>query len=82
MDGRRNSAHNILETLNKQEIYRYKYKVANGTISESDRKKIIMLNEHKFYQKIIMKYRIMIIRAKISYEASLKLMTIQELIVS
>ena len=81
MDGRRDSAKHILSTLNRQEIQRFKYKVSDGTIKEQDKRKIIQLNEHKFYQKIMMKYKIMTIRSKISYIACLNMMTIKELIV-
>lgn len=81
MDGSRDSAKKILDTLNKQNIQTYKYKVSDGTIKPNDVKKIIACNEHKFYQKVLMKYKIMTIRGKISYIACLKMMTIKELIV-
>lgn len=62
MDGQKNSAKKLLEVLNNQEINRYRTKVSDGTISDADKLKIERLNEHKFYQKIMMKYRIMTIR--------------------
>ena len=81
MDGSRNSAKPLLDALNKQEIEKYQYKVSNGTILDEEVQKIKQLNEHKFYNKILMKYKIMKVRAKISYIACLKYMTITELIV-
>lgn len=80
MDGRRDSAKHILDALNKQEVQRYKYQVSDGTIEDKEKNKIIQLNEHRFFQKIMMKYKIMTVRAKISYIACLNFMTIKELI--
>ena len=41
VDGRKDSAKPILETLNKQEINRFQFKVNNGLITDKDKQKII-----------------------------------------
>jgi len=81
MDGNRDSAVGLLEALNKQELRAYKAKFQRNTISKLSERKIIQANEHNVYQRILMKYKIMVVRAKISYIACQKSLTIKELIV-
>lgn len=51
-------------------------------ISESIKYNIKQTNEHKVFSKVYFKYMLLKVRAKISYMAFIKRMTIAELLVS
>jgi hypothetical protein len=75
MDGKRDSANKILAAIYKDSDR----KVGNKKLSQVE---IIASNEHHLFQKVMMKYKVMRIRAKISFMALQKRMTIYELFIS
>lgn len=79
VDGSRNSAVPYLEALNKQSLKAFKELNGYETIKKSKEVKILQENEHFIANRVFLKYKIMKIRAKISYMAFEKRMTIAEL---
>ena len=82
IDGKRGSANQILEVMNNESVEHYKKKNNRRRIEESVRLKIIQRNEHKVFHQTYLKYVIMRVRAKISFIALERRMTIVELIAS
>lgn len=82
LDGRKDTATGIIQALNKQSIREYQIKFKRDGISKYSEHKLMQTNEYNFFQKIFMKYKIMTIRAKISFMALEKCMTVVELVVS
>ena len=69
IDGIKGSSIKILEVLNKQRIKILRKKQKNGKISTDEKHKMTMKNEYNLYSKVMLKYKIMRIRNKISYIA-------------
>ena len=82
LDGNRDSANGILELMNKKSILDYKHSTGKSLISDSVMYNIKQTNEHTLFRKIYLKYMIMRIRAKISFMALEKRMTIVELLIT
>ena len=81
MDGNRGSANNLLEAMNKQSIKDHRERTGKRLISDSVMYHIKQTNEHKLFRKVYLKYLVMKIRAKISFMALEKRMTVVELII-
>ena len=79
IDGIRGTAEGILKTLNRQSEKEYKIKHKKKYISECMMLSIKTTNEHKVFRKVYIKYLIMRVRAKISFMALVKRLTIVEL---
>ena len=79
LDGEKGSANKLLDLMNETSMEDYKVKHKRDVISESVRLRIIHINEHKVFRKTFMKYLIMRVRAKISFMALSKRMTVLEL---
>jgi len=68
----------VIEALNEQSIKEYKNKFGKDSIKKSKEIEIIRANEYNIYNKVILKYKIMKMRLKISFTALLKNMTVPE----
>lgn len=79
IDGNRNSANGLLNLLNRAAIEKYKRDHKKGLISKSVEQKIEQTNENSLFRKIHLKFIIMRVRAKISYMAFIRRMTVLEL---
>jgi hypothetical protein len=79
MDGRRGTAEKMLDLMNRQSFD--EYQCCNGVtiVPDSVRRNLVQKNEHILYRKVYMKYLILKVRAKISYMAFIKKMTVIEL---
>ena len=82
VDGNRNSASRLLETMNKQSKRDYLIETGKSLVSESVLYNIKQTNEHRLFRKVYLKYLIMRIRAKISFMALERRMTVVELIIA
>lgn len=82
IDGYRGTADPVLEVLNKQSTMEYLKKNNRDRVSESVRLRLIQTNEHYLFRKVYIKFLIMRVRAKISFMALSKRMTIVELFAS
>ena len=82
LDGSKGTANAFLEKANKKSIKEYLKRTKRDHISESARLAIVAENEHKIFRKVYMKYLIMRVRAKISFTALMKRMTIIELFIT
>ena len=82
LDGRKGTANKILDVLNEQTFEKYKQANNKVHIEESIKRQMILENEHMVFKKVYLKYLILKIRAKISYIAFVKKMTIVELFAS
>lgn len=69
IDGNKGSSVKILEVLNKQRIKILRQKQKNGKISTDEKHYLTLKNEYNLYRKVMLKYKIMRIRNKISYIA-------------
>jgi len=78
-DGNKDSASNILYALNKQDEKKYMKDKKASFVSDYIKYSIKIANEHKIFRKVYVKYLMLRIRAKISYMAFAKRMTIVEL---
>jgi len=65
--------------MNKQSEDEYRKATQKLLISESVQQRIKQTNEHNLFRKVYLKYIILRVRAKISYIAMKKRMTIVEL---
>ena len=79
MDGCRGSADKLLELMQKEGEEAYMKGENKNFISDSVKAKIKQSNEHKVFSKVYFKYLMLKIRAKISFLAFQKRMTIAEL---
>ena len=80
LDGNRGSAIRALEAMNKQAIKDFlTQRRGRATVPESRQHQIMATNEFKVFRKVCLKYAIMRIRAKISYEAMMQQKTVCEL---
>ena len=79
IDGNRDSANGLLKLLNDISIKKYKKEHNKRMISQSVEQKIEQTNENSLFRKIHLKFVIMRVRAKISYMAFVKRLTIIEL---
>ena len=79
INGNRNSANGLLNLLNRAAIEKYKRDHKKGLISKSVEQKIEQTNENSLFRKIHLKFIIMRVRAKISYMAFIRRMTVLEL---
>lgn len=76
LNGVKNSARSLLHSLNDLAIEKLKKETGQVWISNSHQEKISATNEHKIFHQISVKYQVMKIRAKISYMALLRCMTV------
>ena len=81
VDGTRGSSSELLNKMNQKEIKAYLKECAPNKITSQTLKEINSKNEYFICQKVMMRYKIMKLRAKISYSALVKEMTIHELFV-
>ena len=79
LDGQRGSANKILEALQKEKEEEYKRVHNKQFVSDFVCYKIKQTNEHNIFRKVFVKYNLLRIRAKISFMAFEKRMTITEL---
>ena len=79
IDGVKDTANKILESLNKQAGKEYLLTNRRKKMSEQVRQEISKRNEHTIFRKVYLKYLLLRIRAKISFIAFEKRMTITEL---
>lgn len=79
IDGNKNTAIPYLEAMNHQSIKDYKRQSGSGSIKKAKEHQIIKENEDKMADGVLFKYKIMKIRAKISFMAFKKGITILEL---
>lgn len=82
LDGNRNSANKVLKLMNEQSIKDYKRSSGKTLVSDSVMYNIKQTNEHVLFRKVYLKYLIMRIRAKISFMALERRMTIVELMIT
>ena len=71
LDGNKNSAVQILEALNKQTIREYLKQTGRKIVTASKEHQIRSMNEYKVFRKIQLKYTIMKVRSKLSFQALL-----------
>ena len=76
LDGNRGSANKLLDVMNKQSEEHHKTQAKTRKISETVRANLDLTNEHTVFRKVHLKYLIMRLRAKISFIALKKRMTI------
>ena len=81
LDGTRGTAEKIIELMNKQSLADLKKEVGRDVISKTKEHQLIQQNEQAVFRKVLMKYKIMRIRSKISFIALQKSMTVVELII-
>lgn len=81
VDGKKGTATAFIETLNQQSFREYRKQFNREIISKAREHQISQKNEFLLYRKVFLKYQVMKIRAKISFMALEKSMTIVELIV-
>ena len=67
IDGRKNTGTKILETLNSQDKKNYRKNFRVAIVSKPITDNMNRMNELTLVKKTLMKYRIMMIRAKLSY---------------
>lgn len=79
MDGRRGTADKMLNLMNQQSFKEHRITHGLSILPKSVKQKIVEKNEHNLFRKVYMKYLILKVRAKISYMAFIKRMTIIEL---
>jgi hypothetical protein len=82
LDGSRGTADALLSKMDKQSFQEYKEKHQRATMSESQRLRITLMNEHNVFRRVYIKYVIMRVRAKISFIALKRRMTVVELFAS
>ena len=82
VDGIRGSSAELLNKMNQKEIRAYQKENEESKLTSKKLKEINLKNEHHICQKVMMRYKIMKLRAKISFAALMKEMTIHELLVS
>ena len=80
VDGRKNTGTKILETLNSQDKKNYRQNSGVSIVSKPISDNMNRMNELTLVKKTLMKYRIMMIRAKMSYEGLRKQESLCELI--
>lgn len=80
VDGNKDTALKYAQALNNQSFKEYKKQFNQEVISKVRQNQIIQKNEFNLYRKVFLKYQIMKIRAKISFMALQKCMTVAELI--
>lgn len=78
LNGKKNSAKALLHQLNTSEMDKFKRQTGQVWISSAHQEKITAINEQKIFHQVGIKYQVMKVRAKISYMALLRCMTIQE----
>ena len=81
LDGQRDTAINLLEALQKQSKEQFIKVKKRDKISKMREHQFAQMNEMKVFKKIFLKYKVMIIRAKISFSAFQKGYAINELII-
>lgn len=81
MNGKRDSARKLVDLMNNQAVDKYKRDQKKKFISQSVFQSIRQKNEHLLFRKVHLKYLILRVRAKISYMAFERRMTVAELIV-
>ena len=69
IDGRRGTADSILNKLQIESKQQFREMKKRNTISKMREHQFMQLNEMKVFGKIFLKYKVMIIRAKISFMA-------------
>lgn len=79
VDGNKNSALPVIKALSKQSTTDYLKKIGKVSLNENRERKINARSEYLIYKKVLLKYKIMIVRSKISYQALINRMTILEL---
>jgi len=79
VDGSRETATPLIEMLNKQEMKLYKRSQNRQSLPKSKEHEILSSIEYSVYKKVHFKYKVIKVRAKISFSALQKRMTIQEL---
>lgn len=72
IDGTKGTATPLISALNKQSVHEYKRKTSRTSVSKGKEHQIMSSNEHSVYRKVLLKYKIMRIRAKISFSALYK----------
>ena len=82
MDGNQGTAVSLLAAINEQTIKDHLRQLGKDRISKYAEHSLLQINEQKLYNKVFMKYRIMTMRAKISFMALEKRQTITEFIVT
>lgn len=82
VDGIRGSSSELLNKMNQKEIRAYQRENGKSKLTSKKLKEINLKNEYHICQKVMMRYKIMKLRAKISFAALMKEMTIHELFVS
>ena len=80
LDGNKNSAIPILDVLNTQSIKEYLSATGRKVITSQREHHIKSTNEYKIFRKICLKYTIMKVRAKLSFQSLLNRTPIQEMI--
>ena len=82
LDGNRGTANHLLWTLQEQSKKQFKELKKRNTISKMREHQFDQYNQMKVFKKIFLKYKLMIVRAKISFMAFAEGRTINELIIS
>jgi len=71
LDGKKNSAVPILDMLNKNSVNEFLKSSNRVILSDSRETQFKNSNEYRIFKKVILKYTILTVRAKISYMAIL-----------
>lgn len=79
LDGRKNTAESLLRKLQEIGKQEFMIKKDRKIISKMREHQIMQMNEMKVFRKVYIKYKIMIIRSKISFMAFAANKTINEL---
>lgn len=81
IDGNWGSANKLLEVMNENSVKQYLRNTRKTIVSESALQNIKQTNKHHLFRKIYLKYVLMRIRAKISFMALERRMTVVELLI-